>query len=264
MKFKKSFFKNYLKHAPLPLAIERSMECEILSRNEFSRPILDIGCGDGIFAHNLFAEKIDLGIDPNLKEIESAKKFDIYEKLIPCYGDNIPLPSNSFNTIFSNSVMEHIKEIDKVLIEAHRLLTPNGVMYLTLPTDFFEKHTLIYNFLNILKQNKLAEKYSKWFNKFWRHHHAYNCNSWIELFNKCGFEVVKMQEYGQKSVCTLNDCLSAFSLMPFITKKIFNKWFFIPIRAITAPIIYKIYHKISRKVEADVQGGLIFFEIRKK
>jgi len=63
MKFKSDFLYNYLKQAPISLAIERSFECEILSKQKFQRPILDIGCGEGLFALILFDEKINVGID---------------------------------------------------------------------------------------------------------------------------------------------------------------------------------------------------------
>src|SRR5947207_12297154 len=123
MKFKHNFFRNLLKEAPLPLAIERSLECQILFKEEFKHPVLDIGCGDGIFASILFDEKIDVGIDPNEMELERAKTYNIYVELIKCFGNAIPKPSRSFNTIFSNSVLEHIPDIESVLKEIHRLLS---------------------------------------------------------------------------------------------------------------------------------------------
>ena len=63
MKFKNNFLYNYLKEAPVALSVERSLECEILSNQEFKYPILDLGCGEGVFANMLFDEKIDVGID---------------------------------------------------------------------------------------------------------------------------------------------------------------------------------------------------------
>src|SRR3569832_727232 len=112
MNFNDDFFKNLLMEATLPLAIERALECQILSKQEFKHPILDIGCGDGIFASRLFDEKIDVGIDPNERELEKAKTYNAYVELIKCYGNSIPKPSNYFNTIYSNSVMEHIQDIE--------------------------------------------------------------------------------------------------------------------------------------------------------
>src|SRR5579872_4953725 len=108
MRLNDEFFKNFLLEAPLPLALERTLECKILSTQKFQRPILDIGCGEGIFAKKLFNEKIDVGIDPNPSELERAQSYDAYDELIQCWGDQIPKKDGTFNTILSNSVMEHI------------------------------------------------------------------------------------------------------------------------------------------------------------
>jgi len=37
----------------MALAIERSLECELLSQQSFSRPILDLGCSDGLILLHL-------------------------------------------------------------------------------------------------------------------------------------------------------------------------------------------------------------------
>jgi len=40
MRFKENFLKNYLNEATIPLAYERAFECEILSSQEYLRPML--------------------------------------------------------------------------------------------------------------------------------------------------------------------------------------------------------------------------------
>ena len=102
--FKKHFGLNYLSHAPLSLAFERIIECNIMKDQVFVPPVLDIGCGEGLLATILFDSPIDLGIDPNDRELMRAEKVEAYRMLIKCTGDNIPEPDNSFNTIFSNIV----------------------------------------------------------------------------------------------------------------------------------------------------------------
>jgi len=46
----RNYLKEYLKIAPTSLALVRAIECRLLSRIEFKHPLLDIGCGDGLFA----------------------------------------------------------------------------------------------------------------------------------------------------------------------------------------------------------------------
>ena len=143
MEFKQNFFRNYLLDAPLSLAIERSLESQILIQKKFIHPILDIGCGEGIFAYHLFDGQIDVSVEPNQKELQRAKTFNVYGELINCFGDRISKPDKTFKTIFSNSVFEHIPDIKGVLRESHRLLCDDGVIYLTLPTNLFEKYTIM-------------------------------------------------------------------------------------------------------------------------
>ncbi len=54
MRFNSDFLKRYLAIAPSALAYERAIECELHVGKNWASPILDIGCGDGIFAQILF------------------------------------------------------------------------------------------------------------------------------------------------------------------------------------------------------------------
>src|SRR5687768_14968956 len=122
MRFKTDFAQAYSTAAPLALAFERIVECGIMRGQAFERPILDIGCGEGLFATMLFAEKIDTGIDPDGRELDRARALGAYRELIQCRGHAIPKPDGTYRTILSNSVLEHIPDLDSVLMEAHRLL----------------------------------------------------------------------------------------------------------------------------------------------
>lgn len=251
--------------APLPLAIERTFECEILSQKAFTTPVLDIGCGDGLFSKILFKEKIDVGIDPQAQEIAHARQTNSYIQLIQCYGNNLPFPDKHFNTVFSNSVMEHIPDIKPVLVEAHRVLADAGCIYLTLPTDNFDKYSVIYQFLKLLGMKNLAEKYSRFFNAFWKHYHYYNLAGWTELFQSTGFKVSEHTEYLPKGSAVFNDLCSPFSLFSFIQKKFFNTWFLFPFLRGPFAIIYFYLYKnvIFKKVSEPGSGGLIYFKLQK-
>ena len=258
------YLTNYLAVAPLALAFERYLECKILSRYEFRRPVLDVGCGEGLFANILFKNKIDTGIDPNKKELLRAKSLDSYEELIQCYGDNIPKVDNYFNTIFSNSVCEHIADLENVLKEAFRVLKPGGVMYITVPTDLFDKYSFVNQILRFLSLEKISKKYSRFYNKFWKHYHYYDESTWHSLLKKNGFIVEQSHTYASPFSCVLNDILVPFAIMEVLTKKLLNRWTLLPrFRRI---FLYPLSRIMSSILEDSIKckkGGLIFLMVRK-
>ncbi|MEK6794997.1 MAG: class I SAM-dependent methyltransferase [Spirochaetota bacterium] len=265
-KNKQRLFYRYLCEAPLPLVIERSFECAILREKDFSRPILDIGCGDGIFSHILFDETIDVGIDPNAVELARAKRFGTYREYIHCFGNKVPKPKGYFKTIFTNSVLEHIPDLDGVLKECNRLLAPGGRMYITVPTDMFDRYSMVYVLLSALRLRGLAEKYRRFFNRFWQHHHFYNAAGWEKLFKRNGFKVADTREYNSKAICLLNDMLAPLSICSFLSRRIFKRWFFVPVlRRLTAVPLTWLFKRTAENDmrRHDCDCGLIFFEIRK-
>lgn len=264
MKFNVNFLKEYLNEAPIPLANERAFECLILSQQDFKRPILDIGCGDGIFAKILFKENIETGLDPLEHELESASNYNIYDELIHAYGDQIPKPDDTYQTIFSNSVLEHIKDLNPVLQEIRRVMKPGGRLYVTLPTNLFEKYTVISMLLNVLGLKKLADKYNNGFNKFWNHFHYYDREGWERIFEKNGFKTDKIIEYGTSTDCIINDALVPFSFPSFVVKKLANKFFISKrFRKLYSPMINSVLEKRIKIHPGLSNGGLIFLSLRK-
>lgn len=264
MKFKKNFLQNYLNKAPIPLAVERSLECNILSKQKFIHPILDIGCGDGLFAYILFEDMIDTGIDSNSKELKRAKSFNIYKELIYCHAEKIPKRDSSYNTIFSNSVLEHIPDLKPVLTEVYRLLVPGGRFYVTVPTERFDEFTIINQILTFLGLNKLAKKYRQFFNNFWKHYNYHKEEDWKKIFENIGFKVIKSQQYCSKIICLFNDFFMSFSFFNFLIKKIFNKWIlFERLRRIYIHPFYLLAKHFIKHYEDKSPGGIIFFCLTK-
>jgi SAM-dependent methyltransferase len=253
-----------LLETPVPLAFERAFECHILSQQEFSRPILDVGCGDGIFAKMLFDEKVDTGIDPLAYELEYAKKTNKYDELIEAFGDKIPKPDNHFSSAFSNSVLEHIPDLDSVLKEVHRVLKPGGAFYATIPTNYFDKHSFVSRVICGLGLKKLGARYTSFFNSFWKHYHFYDRAGWENMFERNGFKVENVIIYGAPKDCLFNDSMAPFCIHNFLIKKIANRWIVIPF---LRPILAGMWHSLltSRvKVYDNLEdGGLIFLKLLK-
>jgi SAM-dependent methyltransferase len=255
---------DYIAMAPLALAFERVMECRILAHQTFERPMLDIGCGEGLFAKILFSEPLDTGIDPNPRELARARELGAYAELIQCRGDAIPKADGSYRTILSNSVIEHILDIQPVLLEAYRLLAPGGRMYLTVPSNRFEEYTWISQFLAVLGLKNLRRRFGVFFNRFWAHYHYHTLEHWCEIATTAGFVVNEAHTYGPRRACLLNDLLVPLSVPEYFTKKFLNRWTLLPsVRRVILVPFALLGSLILRDAEKCETGGLVFLSLRK-
>lgn len=263
MKYKTDFFKNYLKYAPASLALERSIECAIYSRTDMLHPVLDIGCGDGLFAYILFGEKIDTGIDPSRSELKRATAYCTYAELIECAGNQIPKDAGSYNSIISNSVLEHIEDLRSVLSEARRLLARNGVFHLTVPTHLYQTYSVGSRLLEVVGIKTLRLHYEKFFNRFWRHYHCYSPDQWLSIFRDCGFEAVEIIQYGSRKSCLMMNLLLPFAVWCWTAKLLFHRWTLFPsLRAIlTRPLSRTIDGRFIEEIINIESGGLVYFKL---
>lgn len=264
LKFNTDLLGAYVARAPLALAFERVLECRIYTRQLFERPVLDIGCGDGLHAKVLFAEKIDTGIDPDERELQRAHKLNVYAELIVCRGDCIPKPDGAYRTIFANSVLEHIPNLAPVLKEAHRVLASGGRFYFTVPSPDFERFTVINLTLEALGLTAQSLRFRKFFNAFWAHHHAYSAQHWVELCRDAGFEVVETYTFAPKRTCLLNTVLTPFALPAKLTKPVADRWTLLPgLRRVLLAPVASFALPILRGGERAADGGLVFVSLRK-
>jgi len=267
VQFHSNFLRRYLALAPSALAFERSIECALHVERPWPAPILDIGCGDGIFAEILFAGKIDTGIDPDATEIERAKPLDKYKELIVCTGDNIPKEDASYNTVFSNSVLEHIPDLMPVLREVLRLMSDDARFYVTIPTDRLERATFIARVLSAVGLRGLAERYGHFYNRFWKHFNVHDEKGWRDIFEEAGFEIEIERPYVPTNSSTLYDLLTPVALPALIARKLYRRWFLVPaLRPYTAPVLNVLLAgAVKRAVNHDGPGGcLVYYSLRKR
>lgn len=267
VRFHNNFLRRYLDIAPSALAYERAIECALHVGNDWKGPILDIGCGDGIFAQILFEGKIDTGIDPDADEVSRARPRNKYNELIVCYGDNIPKPDASYNTVFSNSVLEHILDLQPVLQEVHRLMTDDARFYVTIPTDRLEEATFVARVISAVGLKQLAYRYGKFYNRFWRHYNVHSLEGWRAVFEQAGFDVEIERPYVPKNLSTLYDLMTPLALPALIAKKKLRRWLLVPsLRPFVAPIMNAILAGfVSKAVDARPDDGcLVYYALRKR
>jgi SAM-dependent methyltransferase len=259
-----ALLRDYWAQAPFSLAFERSWEGRLFAHRSLARPILDVGCGEGLFASLIFPEPIDTGIDPNGRELERARDLGKYREVLQCTGDRIPKPDGFYQTIFSNSVLEHIPDLHPVIVELNRVLAPGGALYVTVPTDRFDHYSVVHQVLATLGMKERARRYRSFFNRFWHHYHYYQPDGWRRIFEAHGLELQECQTYGPKSLCLLNDFMVPFSLPNLLLKKGLNRWTLFPTlrRLLLTPLAMMANHFGQKATKAD-KGGLVFLKFKK-
>lgn len=105
------------------------------------KTVLDMGCGaagKSLYYVSLGAKRV-VGVDHvpyyEREAMNLAAKLGYSSRFnfICASADDLPFPNNSFDTIIMNDFMEHISEPESALLEALRLLTPDGSLYINFP-----------------------------------------------------------------------------------------------------------------------------------
>jgi len=115
--------------------------------------LLEVGSGFGIFVavtrtqygvDTVGLEPAGTGFDTSFELCrEVLKEYGLDPELIvDAKGENIPFPDNSFDLVFSSTVLEHTDDPWRVLDEAIRVLRPGGYLQFVFPNygSFFEGH----------------------------------------------------------------------------------------------------------------------------
>ncbi len=206
----------------------RAVEGRFYDGFVLENPILDLGIGDGHFSATTLAGKIDTGVDPSFISLKEAQSYNAARSLCVASGDGLPFPDHYFSTIISNSVLEHIAQLDPVLREARRVLEKNGKFILCVPNDNFTQNLSIGVYLKKLGMQGAAKKYQELFNKISRHHHPDPFEVWKKRFQDAGFVVEKAWNYFSPKSMAILEWGHLFGIPQWINKKIFGKWRIFP------------------------------------
>ncbi len=254
----------YLCHAPMALALERAAESEIYRRFAVIPPVLDLGCGEGLFAEMIFTGGLDTGVEPDPDEIRNARRRGNYRELIQTTGDRIPKPDGHYRTIISNSVLEHIPKLDPVLREVYRLLHADGRFYFTAPSQYFDRYSWGHTLLEACGRQRAAARYRRFHNNFWRHYHYYALEGWIDVVRRSGFEVRHAFTFNPRANCLLNDALAPLGLPGAIIKRLTGRWVMCP--PLRARLMKAVAHMFQDRIDRSGpcrRGGLVFMALGK-
>jgi ubiquinone/menaquinone biosynthesis C-methylase UbiE len=177
-----------------PVSLWRSIEARALAQLDFPAPLLDFGCGDGLFTEAVFGKQPDVfGCDIAKGELPGARDSGVYTNGVQ-FGDGHALPyrSNTFGSVYSNSVVEHIPDPQNVLPELSRVLRPGGILVLTVPSDQF--HSLL-DGVRHAPSKEVGKAYADGVDKLLAHFHYHTVDEWRVLLQTVGMKLVQATYY---------------------------------------------------------------------
>jgi SAM-dependent methyltransferase len=189
-------------------------------------PVLDIGCGDGHFASIAYRElPIDMGIDVMARDLpEAASRPGIYRQVAFASATALPFSDDSFATVVSNCVIEHIPDNEAVLSEIARVLKPGGILAATLPSEHFSEYLLGASIFRHLGLSRLARAYGDFFNRISHHHHVLPPDVWKERLSSVGLVVEEQRYYFSAAAHRRFDLSHYLGVPNLVSKRLFGRW----------------------------------------
>lgn len=257
-----------LEKAPATWALIRANEIRHLDKVQFKSPILDVGCGDGFVAKIVLKnrnQKIDWGIDLSPDEIEYAKKSGSFKKCKVANVYNLPFNDKSFSTVFSNSVVEHIPDLERALSEMSRVLKKKGKFIITVPTPYLTAYLIGVNFFKKIGLNILADYYGKFFNKMFRHYNLLTHKQWQKLLLQYKLRMVQHHYYHTPQMVKTHEILAYLAIPYGISKYFFKHWVVFPgfRKVFIVPWLRKILYPLYLSDTKKDEGGSLLIVAEK-
>jgi SAM-dependent methyltransferase len=194
-----------------PVALWRAVELRVAAERRYERPLLDLGCGDGLIGQALFGtpRQVDVGLDPWLDQLRRAADSMVYCHINQADGHAMPYADQRFATVFSNSVLEHIPDVAPVLREVRRVLKPGGRFVFTVPSDAFRSMLDGYARRMAAGDAAGAEAYAAVVDERLEHHHYHPPQTWLELLADSGMTLLDATYYIPEEVERFWDRMNA-------------------------------------------------------
>lgn len=253
----------HISSLPYFRGVLRAVEARFYENIDLPAPAIDLGCGDGHFASLAFQRKLEVGIDPWQEPLREAAARGGYLKVLEASGSSIPYPDKFFASAVSNSVLEHIPDLDPVLSELARVLQPGAPFIFCVPNHQFLKSLSVSNFLDRLHLKPLGDAYRRFFNRISRHHHCDDPTVWQKRLEATGFEVVDWWHYFSPRALHVLEWGHYLGLPALLSHKLFGRWILVPKRwnlFLTLLITRRAYHEGS--IQPD--GAYTFYITRRK
>lgn len=252
----------HLRELPAFRALLRATEARFYADLPLQPPILDLGCGDGHFGAVALPRPPDVGLDPSAEALAEARSREGYRLLLLGRGARLPFSSSTFATVVCNSVLEHIPQVEPVVVEAARVLRPGGVFYFSVPGPNFLPFLSVGRALDRIGLHRMADLYRRWFNRISRHHHCDGPDVWERRLRKAGLRLLGWWPYFSRRALTALEWGHYLGLPSLLAKRLAGRWILWPSRAnlwVTERLIRPLYRE-----PPPSEGAYLFFIARKE
>lgn len=258
----KDYLTLHLQDVPYFRALLRAVEARFYRDIHLPAPTLDLGCGDGHFASLAFERPLAMGLDPWWGSIQEAADRNSYENLVCGEGARMPYPDDYFSSAVSNSVLEHIPNLDPVISEAARVLKTGAPFIFCVPNHRFLETLSIGQTFDKIKLAGLGNAYRNFFNRISRHHHCDSQETWNNRLLKYGFTIDECWDYFPPKALHTLEWGHFFGVPSWISKLLFGKWVLAP-NAWNLSLVRRIVQGHYDNSPLSEQGVYTFYITRK-
>ena len=117
---------------PARVGYARRTLLEVLKLDPRGKSALEVGCGGGMLCEEIARLGFDtVGIDPSERSLQIARNHASSSGLRIRYqagtGESLPYPDGAFDVVFCCDVLEHVRDLPRVVAEISRVLKPGGI-----------------------------------------------------------------------------------------------------------------------------------------
>jgi len=240
-------FSAYYAFAPAALAIRECVRLRAVRKLDLPEPLLDIGCGDGLFARLAYPGKQAWGIDINPTEVQRAQRTASYSTLICGNICGVHLPESFFGSAIANCSLEHVPDLHGALGNVRRALRPGGQFVLIVPTPNWTEHLVVTEALRSMGLVGLARAYGDGLDKVFSHVHLYDDATWGQHLARAGLELVETRPIAGRNTSWAFDLMLYPSLLGLLVRRLTGRWVALPaLRPLTADFARAVVNALGK------------------
>lgn len=243
----------YFPYVPAALAVKECVRLKRIKELPVVGPVLDVGCGDGLFTSLAYPHVDVWGIDINEQEAARAQASKVYEHVL-CQSvtDTQALPAGFFSTCVANCSLEHVPNIAAALRTIHRSMRPGGVFYLFVPKSNWTDTLPLKRLLGRVGLGDIGRAYGAALDAQFAHHHLYEADRWTALLHDAGFSRVEHEAIGSDGSQAAFEAALLPSVLAYVTRKLTGRWIVFPSpRRLYA---WPVFQAIRRLCDASPSG----------